>query len=47
MELDAAAWRHNEGWSFRLRQVEREADVFRARLEEGRATTNPRTEEDR
>src|SRR4051812_38119103 len=26
-ELDAAAWRRDEGWSFRLRQVEREADV--------------------
>jgi acyl-CoA thioesterase FadM len=34
MELDAAAWRDDNGWSFRLRQVERDVDVFRARLEE-------------
>jgi acyl-CoA thioester hydrolase len=47
MELDAAAWRNGDGWSFRLRQIEREADVFRARLEEREATSEARTEEDR
>ena len=43
MELDAAAWQDDIGWSFRLRQADRDVDAFRARLEEREATT----EEDR
>jgi len=47
MALDAAAWRDANGWSFRLREIEGEADVFRARLEERQVTPEARAEEDR